>query len=27
LGSGMSINTVFPEEAAIFLREVPLANS
>jgi UDPglucose--hexose-1-phosphate uridylyltransferase len=25
LGSGMSINTVLPEEAAAFLREVPVA--
>jgi hypothetical protein len=25
LGSGMSINTVLPEDAAAFLREVPVA--
>jgi UDPglucose--hexose-1-phosphate uridylyltransferase len=25
LGSGMSINTVLPEEAAAFLREVPVS--
>jgi UDPglucose--hexose-1-phosphate uridylyltransferase len=27
LGSGMSINTVFPEDAAAFLGEVPIAKT